>query len=514
MKKVNELKAGAILSYVNLAITCIIPLLYTPVMLRMLGQSEYGLYSLSNSVISYLSILNLGMGSAVMRYVTKARVEGGKEQVERVMSLFTAIYMILALLVVIVGMGLTFFADTWFAQGLTKSEIGRLRILMIIMSFSTAISFPVSVYSSVAVAFEKYIFRRLFDMVATIASPVLNLVVLFMGRGSIGMALVGLFIQSIYAPVFIGYCKRKLNLHTHFKNLPFNMLKDIWSFSAFVFLGTIVDMLYWATDKVLIGAMIGAKAVAVYNVGGVFTSMLQQMSAAISNVFTPRVTMMVVKNTTSEELTALLIRIGRLQYLIVSFILSGYIVFGRIFIHFWSGDEYLNAYFVALLTMVPLAIPLIQNIAFNIILAQKKHQFRTIVYAVIAVINVVTTYMSIPRFGIIGAAVCTAVASLIGNGLVMNIYYYRVTKLNIPMFWKNIIRMSAIPLLFVIVGTTLVNEIIPIKGIMRFLCEVCIYSILYIIFTWFFTMNNYEKSLVSDLLKKGFSFLHINREVE
>ena len=87
MKKVNELKAGALLSYVNLAITCIIPLLYTPIMLRILGQAEYGLYSLSNSVISYLSMLNFGMGSAVIRYVAKARAEGDKEDVEKTVGL-------------------------------------------------------------------------------------------------------------------------------------------------------------------------------------------------------------------------------------------------------------------------------------------------------------------------------------------------------------------------------------------------------------------------------------------
>ena len=507
MKKVNELKVGALLSYVNLAITCIIPLLYTPIMLRMLGQAEYGLYSLSNSVISYLSMLNFGMGSAVIRYVAKARAGGDEEEVEKIVGLFAAIYIVLALLVIIVGFTLTIFADTWFAQGLTEDEIGRLRILMIIMSLSTAISFPVSVYSSVAVAYEKYIFRRLFDMVATIASPVLNLVVLFMGKGSIGMALVGLLIQIAYAPVFIGYCTKKLNLRVRFRNLPFSMLKDIWSFSAFVFLSTIVDMLYWSTDKVLIGALMGSVAVAVYNVGGVFTSMLQQMTSAISGVFTPRVTIMVTKNTPPQVLSDLLIRIGRLQYLIVAFILSGYIVFGRIFIHFWSGDEYQDAYIVALLTMIPLAIPLIQNIAFSIILAQKKHQFRAIIYAVIAVINVVTTYLAIPRFGIIGAAVCTAIAFFFGNGLIMNIYYYRVTKLDIPRFWKNIISMSVVPVIFLIVGYIIVNKLIPVKGILEFLIEIVIYSIFYGVFTWIFTMNKYERNLFFDLIKRLIPFL-------
>lgn len=507
MKKVNELKAGALLSYVNLAITCIIPLLYTPIMLRMLGQSEYGLYSLSNSVTSYLSMLNFGMGSAVIRYVAKARAEGDKEQVEKTVGLFAVIYIILALLVIIVGFILTIFVDTWFAKGLSDAEIERLRVLMVIMSLSTAISFPVSVYSSVAVAYEKYIFRRLFDLAATIASPVLNLVVLFMGKGSIGMALVGLFIQIVYAPVFIGYCSKKLNLHLCFRKLPFRMLKDIWSFSAFVFLSTVVDMLYWSTDKVLIGALMGSVAVAVYNVGGVFTSMLQQMTSAISGVFTPRVTIMVTKNTTPQVLSDLLIRIGRLQYLIVAFILSGYIVFGRTFIHFWSGDEYQDAYIVALLTMIPLAIPLIQNIAFSIILAQKKHQFRAIIYAVIAVINVVTTYLAIPRFGIIGAAVCTAIAFFLGNGLIMNIYYYRVTKLDIPRFWKNIISMSVVPVIFLIVGYIIVNKLIPVKGILEFLIEIVIYSIFYGVFTWIFTMNKYERNLFFDLIKRLIPFL-------
>ena len=157
LKKVNELRAGALLSYVNIAITTIIPLLYTPIMLKMLGQSEYGLYSLSNSIISYLSILNFGMGSAVVRYITVASAEENKDKVERTMGLFLKIYGALALLVLIVGGIITIFVDSLFAKGLSVEEINKLRILMIIMSVSTAISFPLSVYSSVLISYEKYI---------------------------------------------------------------------------------------------------------------------------------------------------------------------------------------------------------------------------------------------------------------------------------------------------------------------------------------------------------------------
>ena len=67
----RQLKIGVILNYVIIALNGLVGIVYTPYMLRMLGQSEYGLYSLAASVIAYLSILDLGFGNAVVRYTAK-----------------------------------------------------------------------------------------------------------------------------------------------------------------------------------------------------------------------------------------------------------------------------------------------------------------------------------------------------------------------------------------------------------------------------------------------------------
>ena len=72
--------------------------------------------------------------------------------------------------------------------------------------------------------------------------------------------------------------------------MPFNILSEIIDFSAFIFLGSIVDMLYWSTDKVLIGAMIGTASVAIYNVVGTFNNMVQQLALGITGVLTPKIT--------------------------------------------------------------------------------------------------------------------------------------------------------------------------------------------------------------------------------
>lgn len=502
IKNVNELKVGSILTYFNLIISCIIPLFYTPLMLRILGQAEYGLYSLSNSVIGYLSLLTFGMGGAVSRYVTKYRVEGNHEKTERIIGMFITIYAIFAILVLIVGGILPFFSNTFFARGLNSSEIERLNILIVIMTLGTAISFISSVYNMISIAYEKYIFKKVMDSITTLVVPILNVVVLLLGCASIGMAVAGLVMQIANLFIFPLYCSRKLNIRARFDHMPFYLLKEIIGFSIFMFLSSIVDMLYWATDKVLIGSMIGTVGVAVYNIGGTFTSMLQNMSGAISSVFSTRVTEYVFSKRPISDISEILIRIGRIQYYIVSLILSGYIVFGKTFIYYWAGDAYMGAYYIGLMTMIPLAIPLIQNIAFATIVAQNKHRFRAVLYAIIAIINVISTYLVIPKFGILGAAACTCIAFAVGNGIVMNIYYYKVTKLDIPAFWRNIIRISIVPVGLGAFSIYISRHMIEISSLKEMLLYAVIYSFIFFVLSWKISMNEYEKNIFKDIINR------------
>lgn len=499
-ENINELKVGSILTYFNLIISCIIPLFYTPLMLRILGQAEYGLYSLSNSVIGYLSLLTFGMGGAVSRYVTKFRVEGNHEKTERVIGMFIVIYIIFAVLVLIVGGVLPFISDDFFARGLSVKEIARLNMLIVIMTISTALSFISSVYNMIAIAYEKYIFKKLMDSLLTIAAPVLNLIVLLLGYASIGMAVVGLIMQIFNLVIFPFYCKTKLNIQAKFDHMPFYLLKEIINFTVFMFLSSIVDMLYWATDKVLIGSLVGTIGVAVYNIGGTFTSMLQNMSSAISSVFSTRVTAYVFEKRPIGDISEILIRIGRIQYYIVSLMLSGYIVFGKKFIYYWAGASYADAYYIGLMTMLPLAIPLIQNIAFATIVAQNKHRFRAIVYVIIAVINVISTYIVIPKFGILGAAVCTCVAFVIGNGIIMNVYYYKVTKLDILGFWKNIMQISVVPIGLTIISIWFFKYILIINSLQKMLIIIIFYTCIFFFLSWSVSMNEYEKNIFKNII--------------
>ena len=495
----SQLRAGVLLTYLNIGLGSLIPIFYTPVMLRILGQSEYGLYSLANSVVGYLSLLTFGLGSTIVRYVAKYRAEGNKEGEEKVIGLFLLMYSVLAIFVLIGGAVLSDNVETIFHRGLTDAEISKITILIRIMSFNMAISFPISVFGSIIMAHERYIYRQAVNILSTVAVPCANIVILYMGYGSIGMTMVSTGLQFLMLPLNVGYCFCILKIRPKFRKLPIKLIKEIISFSVFVFIGSIVDMLFWSTDKLILGMLTSTAVVAVYNVGSTFNSMMTSISTAFSGVLMPKTTGMITKGATSEQLTELFIRIGRLQYLIIALALSGFIVFGHDFILLWAGKGYEEAYYIALVTLIPLSIPLIQNTGLSIVTAQNKHQFRSMVYLIIAIANVISTYLVVPLMGGFGAALCSGISYIIGQGLIMNIYYYKITKINIPLFWKNIIHLSIFPLILVIISLFLLR-IFELNSWLKLLSTIIIYTLVYASGMYIFFMNTYEQ----DIIRKPF----------
>lgn len=497
----NQLRSGVYLSYLNLAISCLIPFLYTPVMLEMLGQAEYGLYSLSNSVVGYLSLLSFGFGTTIIRYLSKYRAENKQEDLEKCYGFFLLIYMVLAMIILLVGLAISQNVERVFNRGLSLEETQKMEQLVLIMAANLAISFPLSIFSSVAVAHERYFFRKIMDIVATLAAPVANLVALYLGYASVGMALAGTVVQCALAPISIFYCASVLKVKPRFGRMPGNLIREMLGFSAFTFLGTLVDMLFWATDKVILGMLASSAAVAVYNVGGTFNNMVMSLSTSISGVLVPRITGMVTTDSNRGNWSALFIKVGRVQFLIIGLIVSGFAVFGQAFIELWVGPEYAEAFWVAVLTMFPLCVPLIQNTGLSFVVAQNKHKFRSIVYLIIAIANVISTYLVVPTMGIIGAALCSCVSYLLGQGLIMNIYYYKVTGLDIPLFWKNILKMAIVPALMLAAGLIL-NHFIAIDNWITFFVGVILFTAVYAILMYRFAMNEYEKDIIRKPIQK------------
>ena len=504
---INQLKVGAVISYINLLVGNIIPFIYTPIMLRLLGQAEYGLYGIAQSIMGYIALLNFGIGGTIVRYLSKYRAEGNKEQEARVAGLFIKIYSVVCVLILIAGF--VFVANIEvYSRSLSLQEVDTLRTLVILMTLNTALFLPFSVFSSVVISYERYIFSKLVAVLSTTAAPIFNILLLYFGYGSVGLVIVSTVLNIITYGLYTYYSLCRIKLRPSFKKNEPGLLIEILKFSFFVFLASIVDTLYWTTDKLIIGWAMGTAAVAVYNIGATFNTYVTGLSSAISGLLIPRLTQMVVKDASKEEFTNIFIKVGRLQFIIVSFIISAFVAFGRQFIALWAGPEYEYSYYIALLTMIPVTIPLIQNTGINILYALNKHQFRSIIYACIAVVNVVLTFWWVEKYGIIGAAMATCLAYIIGNIVIINWYYYKKIGINIPLFWKNIIKMCPVMIVMGIIAWFALDALI-INNWLIFFATAVIYTVIYFVLSYYFMMNQYERNIIIVPLKKVLRKLRI-----
>ena len=499
--QINQRKYGVIFSYISQAIQILSGLLYTPIMLRLLGQSEYGLYQLVYSVVSYLSLLSFGFTASYMRFYSRAKAKNDEEEVSRLNGMFMVIFLVIAVICILCGIVMVGNVEFIFGSGLTHEEYPTARVLMSLMVFNLALTFPSSIFDSFTSAHERFFFQKVLVVLQNLLNPFLTLPLLIMGYGSIGMVCVTTFLTIAKLVVNVWYCIKKLHIHFIFNGFRFGLLKEMWVFTFFIFLNQIIDQINWSVDKFLLGRILGTTAVAIYGLGGQINTMYQQFSTSISNVFVPKVNRIVATSDDNNELTLLFTKVGRVQFIVLALIFTGFIFFGRPFMYFWGGEGYSESYYIALWLILPVTIPLIQNLGIEIQRAKNKHKARSIVYLFIAIANVFISIPFIHVYGPTGAAMGTAISLIAGNVIFMNWYYDKHIGLDIWYFWKSIARFIPSLIIPCIVGI-LIMEFVAINSLLTLGAWIILYAAMYCLSMYFLGMNQEEKQMVMGPIRK------------
>lgn len=495
----SQRKVGVLLSYVSEAIQILTSLVYTPIMIRLLGKSEYGLYQLVYSVVAYMSLFSLGFGSSYMRFYSRFKAKKDEEEIARLNGMFMTIFLIMSAVCIVCGAVLTLNIETVLGKGLTASELSRAKILMALMVFNMAVSFPASVFNCNTTAHERFIFQKAIIVAQKILNPFLTLPLLLLGYGSVGMVFVTTAITVVSFICNAVFCLKKLKIKFLFEGFKFSLLKEMWGFTFFIFLNQIIDQINWNLDKFLLGRMVGTTGVAVYGLGAQINTMYLQFSTSISNVFVPKVNSIVAETDDNAELSRLFAKIGRIQFIVLGLILSGFIIFGQPFMNFWGGPGYEKSYNIALWLIVPSTIPLIQNLGLEIQRAKNKHKARSVVYLCVVLANIGVSIELIKKLGVSGAAIGTAISITLGTILFMNWYYHNKLGIDILYFWKNIAKFTPAIVICVLIGVA-IRILVPMDSIIKLGIAVCVYAIVYAMAMWKLGMNEEEKAMVQGIL--------------
>lgn len=497
--KKDQIKIGIILSYVATAINSVITLAFTPVVIRLLGKSEYGLYNISNSVVSYLGLLSFGFSSSFIRFYSRAKQSKDEDEIARVNGMFMIVFCIIAILALIAGGFVVENIEVVFGESLSVEEITRSRILIGILVVNIAITFPAYVFEANVMANERYLFQKIIRIIRIGVNPFIALPLMLLGYGSYGLVLATLTMTIVDLVANIWYCKKYLHIRFLFRNLNISIFKEIAVFSSYIFLNMLVDQINWNLDQLILGAKKGTSNVAVYSVGSQLNTCYLAIASTVSSVYIPRIHKLVLQGK-EREISDLFVAIGRIQFMILGTILGGFVVLGRYFIlNIFAGEGYSNSWVVALWLMAPATIPYMQLLGVEIQRAKNQHKFRSIVYAALAVVNGCVSYLICPKWGEVGCAAVTGISMLIGPGLIMNWYNSKYIGLDIRRFWREI--LSIVPAFVILMFISMViSWIVPISNFVTFIVEGCVFVLLAGILLWKMAFNENEKQGIRGMI--------------
>ncbi len=499
----SQLKKGAALNYITIFLTNVIGLVMTPFILGHIGKEEYGIYLTIGALVGTISLLDFGLNNTIVRFVAKYKAEKDKTGLENFLATTMILYLIISIIVVIFGVVFYGYIESYFTK-MSQDELEIAKVIFILLIFNLAIGLPGGSLTGMCYGHEKFVFPKTLNIIRYVLRSLTIFTVLLFGGKAIALVIIETVFNILIIATTAYYVFNKLKIRIKLHELSMKFIKHIFGYSTWIFVFALVSLFQWKSGHWVLGRICSPEVLTIYGIGIVLGTYYGAFSSAISSVFLPRATQMSVGNASNEELTSMMIKIGRISFIILMYILIAFTFFGRQFVYLWVGGELgeqgsFESWVIALMIMVAYTLPLIQGFGNSILEAKNKLSFKAILYLSFMIIGTIIGAFLAKPYGPIGMMSGSILGWLIVQN-VMNFYYHRTIGLNIIRFFKELLNKTIIVLL-VVIGISYLLNFIPGSGWGNFILKGTSYTIIYGVLIYFFGMINFEQELFKNSLK-------------
>lgn len=480
-------KIGILISYLNTGLNMVCGLFLSSFLLRCLGAAEYGVYQSIASFANYLVLLQFGTGTAMTRNISMCLGRGAsKDEIDRNVSTIWTVGCLLAVAILTVSMIFYTQIPKIYEATMTLSQIAQAKKIFALTAAYLVLSFLNQTVSGVALAYEHYYFSSVMGIVRNLLRTIALVVWLSIDATAQIIAWVDLALYGIMFAVTILYCKHHFCVSLRFGKVDKGVLAGVAPFCIAMFLQTVVNQTNNNVDKFLIGVMLSPESVSLYSVGMYIYSVFSSLTTIPISLYAPQVSKMISGGQTAAQTALALVAPCRLTVMIGGGVLFGFLAVGRPFISMIYGEEYLQAWTIALILMIPAFLNMVNGVLVNVLDALNKRMIRSVVLVGVTLCNIVLTVIALRQFGIVGAAAATAVSTLIGQVLIMNVYYGKRLKIPVLYLFREAFRGILIWLMIACAAAGLISNSIP-NIFMSFVISGVVFVLVF--FTGFFAFG-------------------------
>lgn len=416
------------------------------------------------------------------------------------LAICARIYLLIGLAVLSICTALYFNIQFIFGKSVQGSQISEAKTLFAFFSVNIAASLIFQYFPAIMYGYKKFAFDRILTILRTVIRCAVVIVLLLAGFRAVSIIVVDTVLNIAFAMVRFLYCKIWLKIRFHFEYFDKKLVMEMVSFSASVFGVSIISILNSSTNQFVLGIVSGTVQVSVCAVGMTLFQLYQQFAQAIINMVLPEASEMDALKSQPKDYTFIFIKTGRIQLPVLAAIVIGFTCFGKQFITLWVGTDYADSYWFALLIMWSYLIPFTGGAIAQVITARKQLKGYLFIFGASAVANLGISIPLAARYGAVGAAVGTAVMTVLGNTIGFYLYDAKVLHFEIGSFLKKTFHgyWIVIPTALLLGG--LINHL-GNGGWMNLIGKIVLFLAVYASVIWFVALNDAEKHWIVSRVK-------------
>ena len=492
----QQIKYGAVLSYLGIVVYILVGLLYTPWMIRVIGKDDYGLYTLAYSIVA-LFVFDFGISAAIQRFVAKYLAEGNNEKVNNCISLVYKLYVYIDIAILII-LTTIYILIPYIYRELTVEQINRLEVVFIMAGLFSVISFPFIPLNGILSAHEKFVQLKTCDLLSKVLTVGINVICLYLGGGLYELVLTNVLVGLIIIIVKFAIVKQQTTVKVQIGYEDKAEMRSLLSFSGWTTVVALCQRCIFNIAPSILGMFAGAGVIAVLGISISLEGYTYTFACALNGLFLPRISRIL---NDKGSVLPLMVRVGRIQILTMGLLLIGFIVVGYDFISVWLGEGYEEAYICTLLLIIPAFLLLPADIADQTLIASGNVKYRAVVYVGMAVINVPLSMVMTKYYGLIGLAFSIFIAYMVRNTALFYVYYSKL-HINIISFFRDS-YMKLLPALCVsMVCAYVFAGMVNLNGWYGIAMKAMIVSVCYIVCMTLLGMNKSERDRVKDIVIK------------
>ena len=508
-KSKKNMLLGTIFGYLAIGVSIVYGLFLTPEIVEVVGESDYGLYGLTASIMAML-LIDFGLTNTVNTYLAKLRANNDKEGVERFLAAIFKLYLMVDIVFAVIIAGIFFAAPYLFQNTYNPAQIEVLQYLILIVGGFAMISVPCSCFSAVMSTYEKFSIIKLVDIIQKVLYLAFSVLSVYLGWGVIGIVCAnvatGLFsviLRFLYMRFYIGI-KLDLRLGVSRKDL-----KGIVSFSGWGFVITLCSRLVITVTPFILGVMSTDFEVTLFSLVVTIETYIFMFGEMVSSFFMAKIARTdreaVSEVEKKEHLQALVEKIGKIEFLVIGLIMAGWVSVGREFVLVWmkGKEEFLPIYWCIIL-ICGYEIFHIPQLALQNAMYTHGHIAPVAITQITkAVVNLALSFWLSKWYGAFGASIAIC-AACIAELIVSNIMYKKYLGISLLHYYASIYIGGGITMAATITIGLVLRYFMPLdhKLPTKLVLDGIIVVFVYILYTFYFTFNREERRYYKNVIRR------------